>query len=138
MADVLTRAQRAHNMSRIRSKDTKPEMILRQALHAKGLRYRTHLRGVPGTPDLAFTKAKIAIFVNGCFWHTHDCRWGAVRPATNSEFWAAKRQATVDRDTKKRVELETMGWRVLTVWECELKDPTVVVDRVFHFVRDPL
>lgn len=120
----------------IRNKDTKPELDLRRMVHGLGYRYRLSDRSLPGTPDLVFRRRRKVIFVNGCFWHVHDCKWGAVTPATNTEFWANKRGATVLRDSRKRAELEAMGWQVLTVWECELKNPAPVVARVIEFLGD--
>jgi DNA mismatch endonuclease (patch repair protein) len=134
VVDVLSVEQRRLNMSRIRSKNTKPEMVLRRSLHAAGYRFRLHRGDLPGKPDLAFPGRRKVIFVNGCFWHSHDCRWGSVTPTTNSEFWSAKRQATVERDARKRRELEALGWQALTVWECELKTPEEVVREVVAFL----
>jgi DNA mismatch endonuclease (patch repair protein) len=122
MNDVLTPAQRRTNMSRIRAADTKPEMAVRRRLHALGYRYRLHVRGLPGTPDLVFPSLQKVVFVNGCFWHSHDCKYGKVTPATNAEFWAAKRSATVARDLRNRENLEAVGWTVFTAWECETRD----------------
>ncbi|WP_167043527.1 very short patch repair endonuclease [Salinibacterium sp. ZJ454] len=134
MADVLSPQQRRHNMSRIRSKNTKPELLLRSLLHAQGYRYRLHVRNLPGTPDLVFAGRRKAIFVNGCFWHLHSCRLGQVRPRTNESFWETKRQSTVKRDVRQTSRLEEEGWRVLTVWECELKNPAAVLARVQAFL----
>ncbi len=108
-------------MSRIRGKDTKPELIVRRACHALGLRFRLHRKDLPGKPDLVFPKHRTVVFVHGCFWHSHDCRYGRVVPATNPEFWRDKRAATVERDRKKTDELRALGWRVLEYWECETK-----------------
>lgn len=138
MVDVLSPTQRRFNMSRIRSKDTKPELQVRRWLHAEGYRYRVHLRGLPGTPDIAFTARRKAVFVNGCFWHLHSCPSGQVRPATNPDFWVRKREATVARDVRKREELETLGWEVLTVWECELKDLSSLGDQIKMFLGPTL
>lgn len=108
-------------MSRIRGKNTKPELQLRSLLHASGLRFRLHHPGLPGRPDIVLPKYKTAIFVHGCFWHRHaDCPY-ATTPKTRPEFWAAKFEATVARDAEKSGLLRSSGWRVITVWECELK-----------------
>lgn len=107
-------------MSLIQSKNTKPEMIVRKYLFNCGLRYRLHDKRLPGKPDLIFPKYKTAVFVNGCFWHRHDCKY-ATTPKSNTEFWQIKFQKNVDRDKKNYKELNQIGWRVLIVWECELK-----------------
>lgn len=109
-------------MSGIRSKNTKPEVRIRKALFAEGFRYRLHEKKLPGKPDLVFPKYRAAVFVHGCFWHGHDCslfKW----PASNVEFWKTKISGNMSRDLKSTKELETLGWRVLTVWECATKGP---------------
>ena len=123
-------------MSRIRSKDTKPEMLVRRLLFTEGYRYRLHARDLPGTPDLVFPSRKLAVFVNGCFWHSHTCPNGTHKPATNADFWAAKRSRTVERDGQALAGLATLGWRTLTVWECELRDLDAVA-RALHGVLGP-
>ncbi len=128
--DVHDKETRSFNMSRIRGKDTKPEMIVRRACHALGLRFRLHRKDLPGKPDLVFPKHKTVIFVHGCFWHSHDCRYGRVVPKTNAEFWREKRAATVERDRRKTAQLEAAGWRVLEYWECETKKPEELIDRI--------
>ena len=115
-------------MAAIRSKDTKPELALRSALHRAGFRFRLHRKDLPGTPDLVFPARRSVIFVNGCFWHGHDCRAGAL-PTTRREFWEEKITQNRNRDARNVRALEDAGWRVLTVWQCELKDRTEV-DRV--------
>ncbi|MDR6507146.1 very short patch repair endonuclease [Arthrobacter oryzae] len=126
MVDRLTPEERSWNMSRIRGKNTKPELLVRSLLHAKGYRYRLHghARGgkLPGNPDLVFSGRQKVIFVNGCFWHFHDCKAGQTSPTANAEFWEAKRTRTRNRDAEQRRLLEASGWQVLTIWECELKD----------------
>lgn len=122
MVDVLTVDQRRLNMSRIRGRDTKPEMLIRQGLHGRGLRYRLQDRGLPGRPDLVFSKAKVAIFVHGCFWHGHTCPMFKL-PSTRADFWAAKIDANRARDARVKTALMDLDWRVLTVWECSLKGP---------------
>jgi len=120
--DVHTPETRSLNMSRIRSKDTKPELVVRRLCHSLGYRFRLHRKDLPGKPDLVLPKYKIALFVNGCFWHLHDCKWGSVKPKTNSEFWSIKREQTVERDTEGRRLLRILGWRPRVIWECETKD----------------
>jgi len=107
-------------MSGIQGKNTKPEMAVRRGLHKLGFRYRLHQRKLPGRPDLVFTKYRAVIFVNGCFWHRHDCS-GFRLPQTRTEFWHAKLERNIERDKSVRLLLEVAGWRHLTVWECELK-----------------
>jgi DNA mismatch endonuclease (patch repair protein) len=120
--DVLTPEQRRLNMSRIRGKDTKPELLLRRSLHAAGLRYRLHAAKLPGRPDLVFPRYGAVIFVHGCFWHGHDCPLFKL-PATRPEFWAAKIGRNQDRDRSTAESLQAAGWRLLTIWECSMKGP---------------
>jgi DNA mismatch endonuclease (patch repair protein) len=139
MTDVLTTEQRRLNMSRIRGRDTKPEMFIRQGLHARGLRYRLQDRKLPGRPDLVFPKHRAIIQVHGCFWHGHNCPMFRL-PATRTEFWEGKITANRMRDTQTHQALLHLGWRVLTVWECSLKGPTrwlpgTVLDACEAFVR---
>jgi DNA mismatch endonuclease (patch repair protein) len=122
MTDVHTQQQRSRNMAAIRGKDTKPELRVRAALHALGYRFRLHRKDLPGKPDIVLPKHHTAIFVHGCFWHSHDCRWGKVIPKTRAEFWSGKRGGTMERDGRKARALEELGWRVLTVWECETRN----------------
>ena len=123
MADVLTPEQRARNMAAIRGKDTKPELVVRRLVHRMGLRFRLHRKDLPGRPDLVFPRSRKVIFVHGCFWHMHDCVYGAVRPKSNAEFWVNKRASNVERDKRQMSALESSGWKVLTIWECSIKDP---------------
>lgn len=118
--DPLTPVQRQRNMSRIRAKDTKPELLLRRSLHAIGLRYRIHVRDLHGCPDLVFPRSRSVIFVHGCFWHGHDCPLFKM-PATRTEFWSAKVAANQARDIKAVANLIADGWKVMTVWECALR-----------------
>lgn len=121
MTDRLTQDRRSWLMSRIRSSDTRPEMIVRSALHALGFRYRLHRTDLPGTPDLVFPSRKKVLFVHGCFWHGHRCRMGQAAPKTNVEFWADKIRKNVARDRRNVNALRRQGWGVAIVWECELK-----------------
>lgn len=120
MTDVLTPEQRRLNMSRIHGKDTKPEMLLRRGLHARGFRFRLHRRGLPGCPDLVFPKFRAVIFVHGCFWHGHGCPMFKL-PATRTEFWVAKIAANQVRDARALEEIAEAGWRALVIWECALR-----------------
>lgn len=107
-------------MSRIRARNTRPELLLRRALHAAGLRYRLHDRTLPGTPDLVLAGRKAVLFVHGCFWHAHDCPFG-VKPASNRSFWEEKLARNVSRDGEQLDRLRRAGWRTGVVWECALK-----------------
>ena len=122
MSDVHSPEQRSFNMSRIRSRDTKPEMIVRSLVHQMGYRFRLHVKGLPGTPDLVLASHRKVIFVHGCFWHMHRCRYGRVTPATNTEFWQNKRGGNVTRDQRNRRLLKAAGWSVLVIWECWTRD----------------
>ena len=139
MADKLTQEQRSWNMSRIRGKNTKPELLVRRLLHARGYRYRLHGRAgsirLPGSPDLVFAGRRKVIFVNGCFWHFHDCRVGQHAPKANADFWAAKRTRTRERDARQCRQLEDAGWEVLTVWECELREPSALEEQLVRFLE---
>lgn len=121
MADVLTQEQRRLNMSRIRGKNTRPELIVRSIVHRMGYRYALHKKNLPGKPDLVFSCRRKIIFLNGCFFHMHDCRYGRVKPRTNTEFWQTKRLSNVTRDKKNLLALKNAGWEVLTIWECWTK-----------------
>lgn len=118
MADVLTPAQRRRCMSRVKSKNTKPELRLRRALWAAGMRYRLRYK-LPGKPDLVFPAARLAIFVDGCFWH--GCPAHATYPKTNAEFWAAKLRENIERDQRVNDQLRELGWRVLRIWQHEVQ-----------------
>ena len=121
MADVLTPAQRRFNMSRIRSRDTKPEIAVRSIVHRMGYRFRLHDKNLPGKPDIVLPRHRKIIDVRGCFFHMHSCRYGSVKPATNHEFWLAKRQSNRLRDKRNARLLRDAGWNVLVIWECETK-----------------
>jgi DNA mismatch endonuclease (patch repair protein) len=118
--DVLTPQQRSYNMSRIGTRNTKPEIILRKSLFRRGLRFRLHRKDLPGTPDLVFPRFRAAVFVHGCFWHGHGCHLFVV-PAQNRDFWIQKINANQARDKRADAALQKGGWRVLTVWECALR-----------------
>ena len=120
VTDVLTPDQRRLVMSRIKSKDTKPEMILRRGLHGRGLRYRLHGADIPGKPDMVFPRHRAVVFVHGCFWHGHGCslfRW----PKTRAAFWRTKINRNVERDLSALAALQAEGWRALVVWECAIR-----------------
>lgn len=119
--DVVDSATRSRMMAGIKSKNTKPELLVRKYLHARGFRYRLHARNLPGSPDIALSRYKTAIFVHGCFWHRHlGCRYTTM-PATNTERWQAKFHANTERDARMHAGLAAAGWNVIIVWECELR-----------------
>ena len=121
MTDIVNQQTRSRMMSGIRGKNTKPELALRQALHARGFRFRLHSRKVHGRPDMVLPKHAAVVFVHGCFWHRHEgCRY-ATTPSTRPEFWLAKFEANVVRDSAVRTTLLKDGWRVATIWECALR-----------------
>ena len=121
MADRMTTEQRHKCMSRIKSKDTKPELIVRRYLHAHGYRYRINVKRLPGTPDIVLHKYKTVIFINGCFWHGHEGCKHFVMPKSNTPFWEKKIERNKQRDIEKRVQLRRLGWHTIIIWGCELK-----------------
>ena len=134
--DTLSPERRSELMSRVRSKDTKPEMRVRRLVHAMGYRYRLHYRGLPGSPDLAFPKRRKAIFVHGCFWHRHEnCRRNRT-PKTRREFWSTKLERNRLRDLDNGSKLRDMGWDVLVVWECETQEAAGLPGRIMSFLED--
>ena len=119
--DRLTREQRSRNMSRIRSRNTSPELIVRSLLHRMKFRFRLHRKDLPGSPDIVMPRHRIIIFVHGCFWHQHEnCKYATV-PKTNTEYWLKKFSRNKARDKANRLALEKMGWRVVQIWECETR-----------------
>lgn len=120
MADIVCKEVRSKMMSGIRAKNTKPELIIRKGLFAKGLRYRLHDKKLPGKPDLVFPKFRVVLFVNGCFWHGHACDLFKI-PSTNSDFWKNKIGTNQANDEKNKELLLAAGWRVVTIWECAIK-----------------
>ena len=121
MVDVVDKATRSRMMSGIRSRNTRPEIELRKALHGMGLRYRLHVRELPGRPDIVFPSFRAVVQVHGCFWHRHDgCRF-ATTPSTNTAFWSAKFEKNIQRDVETRDLLDRLGWRTAVVWECSIR-----------------
>lgn len=120
MTDNHTKEQRSYNMSRIRSKNSKPEVIVCKFLFSKGFRYRKNVKKLPGCPDIVLKKYKTVIFVNGCFWHKHDCPQ-FVWPKSNRDFWITKINRNAERDVNNYNQLISKGWKVIIIWECELK-----------------
>jgi DNA mismatch endonuclease (patch repair protein) len=134
MPDVLTPSQRSFNMSRIGAANTAPEMSVRRIVHGMGYRYRLHQRKLPGCPDLVFASRRKVIFVHGCFWHHHDCRFGQVQPRTHATFWREKIAGNVARDTRNAKMLNALGWSAMVIWECEAGDVTQIRHRVEKFL----
>ena len=119
--DKITKEKRSWNMSRVRSKNTKPELLVRSSLHKMGYRFRLHVKRLPGNPDVVLPKYKAVIFVHGCFWHQHTGCKKATHPKQNLDFWKEKLARNIERDKQVDKELKHLGWNVLTIWECEIK-----------------
>ena len=135
MADTFTPQQRSAVMARVKNRNTTPEKVVRSLLHQMGYRFRLHRKDLPGSPDIALPRYKTVIFVHGCFWHGHNgCRRGA-RPTSNIEFWNAKINRNIERDNRAVRELEGIGWRVFTLWQCEMKDIVVLRDRLHRLLE---
>lgn len=125
MADVHSKETRSYNMSRIRSKNTKPKILVRKFLHAEGFRYRLHAKNLPGKPDIVLPKYKTVIFVQGCFWHGHaNCKYFVI-PKTRTEWWVSKIDRNIFNDSKSKKVLSIQGWKVIDIWECELKNSEI-------------
>lgn len=134
--DVVTSEQRSANMSRIRGRNTKPELVVRRLAHALGYRFRLHRRDLPGAPDLVFPGRRKAIFVHGCFWHRHPgCRF-AYNPKSNMAFWQKKFDGNVERDSRVLRELNEKGWDSLVIWECEIDDSEKLEDRLRSYLEN--
>lgn len=132
--DTLGPAQRSMRMSLVRGKNTKPELAVRRLVHGLGYRYRLHRRDLPGTPDLVFSKRRKVIFVHGCFWHRHaDCALARL-PKSKSEFWLPKLEGNAERDTRNVRELNRLGWGVMIIWECQLRDKARLVEMIRRFL----
>lgn len=125
---------RSRTMRAVKSRDTTPETIVRRMVHGMGKRYRLHRDDLPGKPDLTFPRLKKTIFVHGCFWHGHDCKRGARPPKENADYWAKKISRNKERDARAQTALLAMGWDVLVIWECQLKDREAINDRLTQFL----
>jgi len=136
MVDTVTSEQRSWNMSRIKGKNTSPELTLRSLLHKAGFRFRLHRKDLPGSPDIVLPRYQTVIFVHGCFWHRHqECR-NVTMPSSRREFWAKKFDENMARDVKNRTVLESAGWKVYIVWECELRyEPQETLQRLLENIR---
>lgn len=138
MADSLTKSERSERMSRVRAKDTKPELTVRRLVHGMGYRYRLHVSGLPGTPDIVLPRLKKAIFVHGCFWHRHPdptCKLARL-PKSNLDFWKPKLTANRIRDHAAQIKLRELGWDILTIWECQIGRPSSLKETLCHFLED--
>ena len=134
--DTVNSETRSRIMSRIHGKDTVPEMAIRRLIHGMGYRYRLHDRSLPGSPDLVFRSRKKVIFVNGCFWHRHHgCRLATV-PKTNVEYWTEKFRLNSERDRKTHEEFELLGWKILLIWQCEIRDTEKVKRKIIKFLGE--
>ena len=136
MADILAPLERSVLMGRIRGVDTKPELFVRRALHALGYRFRVHVRSLPGTPDVVFSRRRKAVFVHGCFWHRHGCR-KTYTPKSRKRFWQEKFAANVARDRRAQERLARDGWRIFVAWECEIEADDALLDRMAAFLGPP-
>ncbi|MGA9111925.1 MAG: very short patch repair endonuclease [Smithella sp.] len=136
MTDVFSNEKRSWIMSRVRGKDTSPELRVRSLAHRLGYRFRLHRKDLVGKPDLVFSTRKKVIFVHGCFWHGHDCARGKRTPKTNSKYWIEKIRKNIERDIKNQAELTSLGWNVLVVWECETKDLDELVRKISKYLSN--
>ena len=134
MTDKFSPETRSKIMRAVKTKNTGPEKIVRSIAHAIGKRYRLHRGDLPGKPDLTFPRLRKIIFVHGCFWHGHDCKRGANQPKDNAEFWSKKISRNKERDVQSQEALRSMGWDVLVIWECQLKDLEALRDRIKAFL----
>jgi DNA mismatch endonuclease, patch repair protein len=130
MTDVYPAEKRSAVMRRVKGRDTTPELIVRRALTRLGVRYRLHRKELPGSPDIVMPGRRLALFVHGCFWHGHDCARGSRVPKQNRDYWVAKVGRNAARDARSREALAALGWRVETIWECELKDAAALETRL--------
>ena len=140
MTDSLTQAERSERMSRVRGKDTGPEMVVRRLVHSLGYRYRLHGTKLPGRPDLVFASRRKVIFVHGCFWHRHNdsaCKLTRL-PKSRLDFWAPKLEGNAERDKRHQEALKSLGWDVLIIWECELKDRPSLKCKIESFLHDEI
>lgn len=130
----MTSELRTRTMRAVKSKDTKPELLVRKLIHRLGYRYRLHRKELPGNPDLVFARRRKVIFVHGCFWHGHDCKRGSRAPKENAEYWRGKINRNKERDLRHENVLRDAGWGILIIWECELKDLDSLESRIQLFL----
>lgn len=137
MTDHITKDRRSWNMSRIRSRHTKPELIIRSLLHRAGYRFRINYNKFAGKPDIVLPKYKTVLFVHGCFWHRHENCSRATTPNTNREYWLKKFQKNVKRDVRNQTKIKALGWKIIVVWECEvMKDPVSILNVIIRKLED--
>lgn len=132
--DRVSKRTRSAIMRSVGTKNTGPELTLRRLLHAMGFRYSLHRRDLPGSPDIVFPKLRTAVFVHGCYWHGHDCRWGRL-PKSRLHYWSTKIVGNQARDKRNRAALRRSGWRSIVVWQCELREPERAIPRVIQFLE---
>ena len=137
MPEAITQAERSRVMAAVKSRNTTPELLVRRLVFRLGYRFRLHRRDLPGTPDIVLPRLRKIINVHGCFWHMHSCTHGRVAPVKNADYWNAKRNRNRKRDRRVGLQLQRLGWRVLTVWECELRDGPSLQRRLVKFLSDP-
>ena len=135
MVDILTKSQRQFCMSHNKGKDTTPEVFVRKLTYSLGYHYRLHRRDLPGCPDMVFPGKKKLIFINGCYWHRHNCKKGRSIPETRKLFWQAKFKQTIERDKRNQKALKKLGWQIFVVWECQLKDLTKLRTKITAFLK---
>ena len=142
MTDIWNKEKRSEVMSKIHSENTRPELILRKALFARGFRYRVNDKKLPGKPDIVFPKYKTVIFIHGCFWHGHehqDCKYEIASPKTNVDYWTRKIASNKKRDIENILKISSMGWNILTIWECEImkkKNIDILLNRISAFLHE--
>jgi len=136
MTDIFSKEKRSWIMSRVWSQDTTLEIKVRSLVHRMGYRFRLHRKDLPGKPDLAFISRKKAIFVHGCFWHGHNCPRGGRIPKSNIQYWNDKIKRNIERDKQNYIALESLGWKILLIWECELKDPDQIKSKMESFLKN--
>ena len=136
LRDRKIQLSRSEVMARVHSKDTKPEKRIRSLLHVLGYRFRLHRKDLPGSPDIVLPRLKAVIFVHGCFWHGHDCKRGDRPPVNNAEYWRTKRTRNAQRDKNTQIALESLGWRVLVIWECEITETSCIIGKLIDFLEE--
>jgi DNA mismatch endonuclease (patch repair protein) len=136
MVDVFSKGKRSWIMGRVRSRDTKPEMLVRSLIHGMGFRFRVYRRDLPGNPDIVLPRHHKVIFVDGCFWHGHPGCPRSKRPTTNKTFWDRKLDGNLERDKRFQEELSSMGWKVLVIWQCETKVPDILLTKLEGFLYE--
>ena len=135
MADFFTKEKRSWIMSRVKGRDTKPEILVRSVIHRMGYRFRVHRSDLPGNPDIVLPRHGKIIFVHGCFWHGHKRCPRSKRPTTNKSFWNEKLNKNIDRDKRQQKEIKNMGWKVLVVWQCEIRKPSKLLEKLERFLN---